>query len=236
VAYQPIVELESGRLRGFEALARWTHPRLGPVSPERFIPIAEMTGDIAAIGEWMIERATAQLARWRADGHEALRVTVNVSPVQLAQANFAELVAKALEAVGLTGDALGLEITEGALLETSTVERENVGRLKDLGVRIVLDDFGTGYSALGYIRRFPLDVIKIDRSFTRDMTKDTQAAALVQAILAMARGMNLEVVAEGVETPEQRQLLRLLGCRLGQGYLFSRPAAAEDAEFEFSGL
>lgn len=231
--YQPIVELDTGRLSGFEALARWRHPDLGDIAPERFIPLAEMTGDIVAIGAWMLDRALGQLASWRAEGRGELRVTVNVSPIQLAQGDFAGRVETCLHAHELPGEALGLEITEGALMDTSTTERENLAALTALGVRIVLDDFGTGYSALSYIRRFPLDVIKIDRSFTSDLSEDHQAAALVQAIIAMARGMDLEVIAEGVETREQRKFLRLLGCRMGQGYLFSRPVPAEQVRFEF---
>jgi diguanylate cyclase len=231
--FQPIVELDSGKLRGFETLARWTHPELGPINPAEFVPLAEITADIIPIGEFMMTQAVAQLARWRSEGHDELRVTVNVSPLQLKQANFAEVVADILNDAGLDGNAIGVEITEGALLETGEIERHNLERLKELGARIVLDDFGTGYSALGYIRRFPIEVIKIDRSFVTDMTSDRAAAALVQAILAMARAMDLEIVAEGIETVEQRQLLRLLGCALGQGYLFSRPLPGSDVPFVF---
>ncbi len=231
--FQPIVELDSGRLRGFEALARWTHPQLGSIGPDKFIPLAEMTADIIAIGEWMMTEAVGQLVRWRAGGHPELRVSVNVSPLQLKQGNFADVVKGILDRAGLSGEAVGVEITEGALLETGEIEKRNLQRLRDLGMSIVLDDFGTGYSALGYIRRFPIEVIKIDRSFVTDMTSAQPAAALVQAILAMANGMNLDVVAEGIETVEQRQLLRLLGCRLGQGYLFSPPRPASEVPVVF---
>jgi diguanylate cyclase (GGDEF)-like protein len=232
VAYQPIVELESGKVRGFEALARWTRPDLGPVSPVDFIPVAELTADIIPIGEWVIEQAASQLAAWRADGHPELWVTVNVSPLQLEQPNFAEVAAAILDRAGLGGEAVGFEITEGALLETGVIQQRNLTRLKEQKSPIILDDFGTGYSALGYLQRFPVDVIKIDRSFVAGMTDQRHAAALVQAILAMAEGMEMEIVAEGIELPEQLQILRLLGCRFGQGFLFSRPLRGEDVRFD----
>jgi diguanylate cyclase (GGDEF)-like protein len=229
-AFQPIVELETGELSSFETLARWTHPELGPVGPDEFIPLAEVTADIVPIGELMLELALEQLAGWRAAGHPDLRITANLSPLQLEQENLDARVATALDRAGLPGDALGLEITEGALLETGQTQQRNLLRLKDLGVQMVLDDFGTGYSALSYLQRVPIDVIKIDRSFVDRMTADRTAAALVQAILAMANGMGLDIIAEGVETTQQRDLLRLLGCRYGQGYLFSKPLPADQVK------
>jgi diguanylate cyclase (GGDEF)-like protein len=226
-AFQSIVELETGEPVGFETLARWEHPTLGAVGPDVFIPLAEVTGDIIALGELMLERALTEVAGWRRVGDPGLRVNVNVSPLQLEQPNLAEVVGNALARHGLPGSAVGLEITEGALLETGKIQQRNLAGVKDLGVRIVLDDFGTGYSALSYLQRFPIDVIKIDRRFVDAMTTDRTAAALVKAILAMAEGMELEIVAEGIETVEQRDLLRQLGCRFGQGYLFSRPVPAD---------
>lgn len=230
-AFQPIVELETGAITSFETLARWTHPELGVVGPDEFIPLAEVTADIIPIGELMLERALEQLACWRTEGHRDLRITVNLSPLQLELTNLAERVGSALNDHGLLGDALGLEITEGALLESGQIQQQNLLRLKDLGVQMVLDDFGTGYSALSYLQRFPVDVIKVDRSFVDRMTADRTAAALVQAILAMASGMGLDIIAEGVETGQQRDLLRLLGCRYGQGYLFSKPVPADRVAF-----
>lgn len=224
--FQPIVELETGQVRAYETLARWNHPELGAVSPVRFIPAAEATGDIIPIGEWILTQACAQLARWRATDTPQLNLTVNLAPLQLEQPNLAEIVASILDASGVPGDALVLEITEGVLLENATIQHENLHRLRQLGIRIALDDFGTGYSALGYLKRFPIDIIKIDRSFVTGIEDQRSDAALIQAILAMAKGMDLQLVAEGIETPSQRQLLRLLGCQYGQGFLFSKPLAA----------
>lgn len=228
-AYQPIVNLDSGRLRAFETLARWHHPDLGQVSPDQFIPAAEATGDIIAIGEWILTQACHQLARWRHAGQTELKVTVNLAPLQLEQPNLAEIVHNILQQAGIPGDALVLEITEGVLLESAAVQHHNLQHLRRLGVQIALDDFGTGYSALGYLKRFPIDIIKIDRSFIDSIETGRQDAALVQAILAMAKGMELDIVAEGIETPGQRQLLHLLGARYGQGFLFSPPVPAAEA-------
>lgn len=227
-AYQPIVELDSGTVYGFEALARWSHPSLGAVSPAEFVPLAELTADIIPIGEWMLEAAARQAAEWRDEIDPDLRVTVNVAPLQLEQPNFADIFAATLARHGLPGNTVGVEITEGGLLETGVIQQRNLCRIKGLGTWIVLDDFGTGYSALSYLRRFPIDVIKIDRSFVETLVEDRTAAALVQAILTMARGLDMQVVAEGIETDEQADLLRRMGCRYGQGYLFGRPVAAVD--------
>jgi EAL domain-containing protein (putative c-di-GMP-specific phosphodiesterase class I) len=198
------------------------------VPPGEFVPIAELTGDIVPIGEWMIETAAAQIADWRKAVDPALKITVNVSPLQLQQRDFAERFAATLARHGLPGGAIGIEITEGDLMETGAIQHRNLMQLKEAGVRIVLDDFGTGYSALSYLRIFPIDTIKIDRSFVDTIGEDRASAALVQAMLTMSRGMDMLVVGEGVETEEQAKLLRLLGCHYGQGYLFGRPAAAAD--------
>jgi diguanylate cyclase len=222
--FQPIVELEGGELRGFESLVRWKSPQLGPVGPAEFIPIAELTADVIPIGDWMLEEAARCLSSWRATVDPELRITVNVSPTQLEQPSFVDVFTAIIGRAELPGDAFGIEITEGGLLETGVVQQRNILQLKELGTRIVLDDFGTGYSALSYLRRFPIDLLKIDRSFVAGMTDDRVSAAVVQAILAMSRAMGMEVVAEGIETEEQAQLLRRLGCRYGQGYLFGRPS------------
>lgn len=224
--FQPILELEGNALRGFEALARWDSAELGEISPADFIPLAELTGDIIPIGRWMMEAAAAQIALWRDEVDPELVVTVNVSPLELQQAGFADDVAAILARHGIPGTALGIEITEGGLMETAAIEQANLMRLKEMGVYIVLDDFGTGYSALSYLRHFPIDSIKIDRSFVEAFGEDRAATSLVQAMLTMSRGMEMEVVAEGIETEEQAKLLRLLGCPYGQGYFFGRPAAA----------
>ena len=227
--FQPIVALEDRSLVGFEALARWESAKLGSVSPAEFIPLAELSSDIVSIGEAMVRQAADFAAALRERTGRELRVTVNVSPLQLGQADFAESVRDAFGSRGLDGRSVGIEITEGALLQSGTHEQDNLGRLREFGADILLDDFGTGYSALGYLHDFLIDTIKIDRSFIARMVDDRHSAALIQAILAMARGMDMEIVAEGIETEEQAKLLRLLGCRTGQGFGLGRPAAAPEA-------
>jgi diguanylate cyclase (GGDEF)-like protein len=228
VEFQPIVELATGRTESYEALARWRHPERGLIGPSVFIPEAEATGDIVLIGEHVLRTACTQLSLWRAIApHDGLRVTVNFSPVQLAVANIAEVVAGILAETGLPGSALTLEITEGVFISAGAIQRRNLEALHELGIRIALDDFGTGYSALSYLKRFPVDVIKVDRCFLDGLETDHRDAALMRAILAMGAGMDLEVVAEGVETRAQRELLRLSGCTWGQGFLFAEPLPPE---------
>jgi diguanylate cyclase len=224
--FQPIVELETGRIHAYETLARWHHPELGNVSPVEFIPAAEATADIIPIGEWILTHACEQLAQWRLTSSADLKMTVNLAPLQLEQPNLAAIVQTIMRDAGVPGDALVLEITEGVLLESAGVQQHNLAALRQLGIRIALDDFGTGYSALGYLKRFPIDIIKIDRSFITGIEDQRYDTALIQAILAMAKGMDLEIIAEGIETPSQNKLLRLLGARYGQGYLFSKPLPA----------
>jgi len=225
VAYQPIIDLDSGSLAGFEALARWTSPELGAVSPAEFIPVAERTGDIVKIGEWVLRTACAQVGEWRRAGAD-LSVSVNLAPLQLELANLGNIVEAALAEHDLPASALVLEITEGVLIGPGVVQARNLQRIRELGVRISLDDFGTGYSALGYLKRLPIDQLKLDRSFVEALEGSRRDTALVQAILALAQGLELKVVAEGIETSGQRQLLKLLGCSLGQGYLFAPPRPA----------
>jgi diguanylate cyclase (GGDEF)-like protein len=227
LAYQPIVALQDGAPVAFEALVRWTSPELGEVSPAEFIPLAERSGDIVEIGEWVLRTACAQLALWRREQAD-LSMSVNLAPLQLELPNLQKVVASALAEQGLPASALVLELTEGALIEAGALQTKNIQLLRELGVQVALDDFGTGYSALGYLKRFPIDKLKIDRSFITGLESDRQDAAVVQAILALARGLDLEVVGEGIETAGQRQVLTLLGCPLGQGYLFGRPASATD--------
>jgi diguanylate cyclase (GGDEF)-like protein len=228
VVFQPIVELSSGRTCGYEALARWTHPALGTVSPSEFIPLAEMTGEIVMIREHVLRTACAQLAAWRASSGEDLNITVNLSPVQLAVPNIAEVIRDILVENGLRGSALALEITEGVFMAPGAIEHRNLDLIRALGVQIALDDFGTGYSALSYLKRFPVDVIKADRSFLDGLGADRRDLAVMRAILAIGAGMDIQVVAEGVETHRQRELLRLSGCPYAQGYLFSQPLPAEE--------
>jgi diguanylate cyclase len=228
--FQPIVSLETGRIAGYEALARWKSETLGPISPADFIPLAELTSDIVPIGELMVTRAAAFAAEAREAIGEEVRVTLNTSPVQLDRPDYAAMVRETFEAHGLTGRSVGIEITEGTLLETGLLEQTNLGLLREFGARVLLDDFGTGYSSFGYLRDFQIDTIKVDRSFVDLMVQeDRHSVALIQAILAMARGMDMEVIAEGIETEEQQKLLRLLGCRYGQGFGLGRPVDAAQA-------
>ena len=221
--YQPIVELDTGRSIGVEALLRWTHPERGAVPPSDFIPIAEVTGAIVPIGRWVLQTACRQIARWRLVDPE-LTMNVNVSVLQLRDPTFPQDVKRALESTGLPGSALILEITESALLEDDDQTRDTLQALKQLGVAVALDDFGTGYSALGYLRRFPVDILKIDRSFVSGGDADDDDDPLVRTIVELGRAYELDVVAEGIEDERQRRRLVELGCSHGQGYHFGRPA------------
>ncbi|GEN79540.1 putative bifunctional diguanylate cyclase/phosphodiesterase [Actinotalea fermentans] len=225
--YQPIVELDTGRSTGVEALLRWRHPDRGVVPPSDFIPIAEVTGAIVPIGRWVLQTACRQIARWRLVD-PTLTMNVNVSAHQLRDPAFPEDVRRALDASGLPGAALILEITESVLLEDDEQTLDSLRALKALGVAVALDDFGTGYSALGYLRRFPVDILKIDRSFVSggDAGHD-DGDQLVRTIVELGRAYALDVVAEGIEDEGQRQRLVELGCSHGQGFHFGRPADEE---------
>jgi diguanylate cyclase (GGDEF)-like protein len=220
--YQSIVDLRDGSIIGFESLARWNHPRRGMVPPAVFIPIAEDSGLIIALGRWTLIEACRQAMNWPAH----MKVSVNVSPVQFAEADFVDTVAAAITAAGLDAGRLELELTEGIFLENNSSTAATLRRLKDLGVSIALDDFGTGYASLSYLRVFPFDKIKIDRSFVSDLGAGNQLVAVVQAVVSIARALGMETTAEGVETTEQQHFLAALGCDQAQGWLFSRPAPA----------
>jgi diguanylate cyclase (GGDEF)-like protein/PAS domain S-box-containing protein len=220
-----------GRPLGAEALLRWRHPVLGMVSPARFIPVAEESGLILPIGQWVLETACAQLARWQQHpALAALTLAVNVSARQFRQDNFVAQVRACLTDNRISPSRLKLELTESMVLENVEETIRKMGELKSLGVRFSMDDFGTGYSSLIYLKRLPLDQIKIDQSFVRDITTDQDDAAIVQTIIAMAHSLDLEVIAEGVETAEQRAFLEQRGCRAYQGYLFGRPVAGPEFE------
>lgn len=221
--YQPIVELDTGRSTGVEALLRWTHPERGAVPPSDFIPIAEVTGAIVPIGRWVLQTACRQIARWRLVD-PGLTMNVNVSAHQLRDPAFPEDVRRALDASGIPGAALILEITESVLLEDDEQTLDSLRALKELGVAVALDDFGTGYSALGYLRRFPVDILKIDRSFVSGGDAGQDDDQLVRTIVELGRAYRLDVVAEGIEDEGQRRRLVELGCSHGQGYHFGRPA------------
>ncbi|MDZ5459975.1 putative bifunctional diguanylate cyclase/phosphodiesterase [Azohydromonas lata] len=222
LAYQPQVCAVSGRISGVEALLRWTHPEHGAVSPAEFIPIAEAVGLMPRLGRWVLEQACAQARQWPA----ALKVSVNVSARQLADAQFLDCVQAAVD--GLQERRIELEVTESALVDDADAAVQTLNRLRELGVQLALDDFGTGYSALGYLRRFRFDTLKIDRSFVNDLEADGEARVIVETILAMTRALGLVAIAEGVETAGQARMLRERGCEGLQGFLFSRPLAAQD--------
>ena len=233
VHYQPIVEIETHRVVALEALMRWKHPSQGFVRPDRFVRIAEEAGLIVPIGDFVLQRAVEDMVRWRQKGAEVVPVAINVSAVQLQRSNLAETITKLTRQHGLEPTMLQIEITESAVFErreagAREASEDAVGRLRELGVHIAIDDFGTGYSSLSYLKRWRVDTLKIDRSFVRDLVTDMSDLAIVSAIIAMARHLHIEVVAEGIEGWPQLEKLRHLGCSYAQGYLFARPAAAED--------
>ncbi|HEV7814222.1 MAG TPA: EAL domain-containing protein [Janthinobacterium sp.] len=228
VYFQPIVHLRSGRIHKAEALIRWNHPQRGLVSPQEFIPLAEASGLIVDIGEWVFREAAQWIRRWRGEHHAEFQVSVNQSPLEFQRDGDAYrgwLVH--LQELGLEGQAIVVEITEGLLLDAGTAVTDKLLQLRDAGIQVALDDFGTGYSSLSYLKKFDIDYLKIDRSFTRNLAPESSDMALSEAIIVMAHKLGLQVIAEGVETPEQRDLLLAAGCDYGQGYLFARPMPGE---------
>jgi diguanylate cyclase (GGDEF)-like protein/PAS domain S-box-containing protein len=231
--YMPVVSLETGRVTGFEALVRWRHPRRGRVPPGDFISVAEDAGLTIAIDRWMLHRACRQVKAWHGRFPEAagrLTVSVNLSGRQFRQSDLVEAVEQAIAEAGLEGPSLAVEITENVLIESTDQALQILGRLRRMGVEIYLDDFGTGYSSLSYLQRFPIDVVKIDRSFVARMGPRGEGHEIVRAIVTLAHNLGLRVVAEGIETPDQLAELRTLRCGYGQGALFSLPVSAERAE------
>lgn len=227
VVYQPKVAIGSGRIVGFEALLRWNNPVLGEVSPVRFIPIAERTGLIVPIGAWVFEQTCRQMRRWNSAGTCQVRVAVNLSPRQLYQKDLIEMIVRCLDQSGIDPTCLELEITESALMSREQEVDQRLRAIRALGIELSIDDFGTGYSSLAYLKRFPVQRLKIDRAFIRDLGRDEDSAAIVLSIINLARGLKLAVVAEGVETHEQLEMLRALSCDEYQGFLFSRPVEAD---------
>jgi EAL domain-containing protein (putative c-di-GMP-specific phosphodiesterase class I) len=227
--YQPEIELTTRKIVGLEALIRWNHPERGLISPMDFIPLAEESGLILPVGDWVISQACKQIQTWcREDArHKTLRVGVNLSARQFSRDGLADHVKALLLQFGVNSRQLGLEMTESSLIPNLRIALEVLSSLRALGVSLLLDDFGTGYSSLNHLHSFPFDVLKIDRSFVDRMTEGDQPLQIVRTIIELARVLGLDVVAEGIETPEQYRLLRQLGCRFGQGYLFARPMTAE---------
>jgi EAL domain-containing protein (putative c-di-GMP-specific phosphodiesterase class I) len=222
IQYQPLMDLESGVEIGFESLLRWNHPQKGMISPAAFIPVAEASGLIVPIGTWVLEHACKLAATLK----ENLSVAVNISPAQFKSGKLVDSVSAALAKSGLAASRLELEITESSLLEKTSETLQILKSLKELGVSIVLDDFGTGYSGLGYLNSFPFDKIKIDRSFVKDLGTRQKSRELVRAAVNIGQSLGLVTLAEGIETQDQLEFLRGLGCLQGQGYLFS-PAMPE---------
>jgi diguanylate cyclase (GGDEF)-like protein/PAS domain S-box-containing protein len=231
VVYQPIVEMSTGEIQKAEALVRWRHPTRGLISPAEFIPVAESSGLIVEIGEWVFGQAAAQVNAWRKTLHPQFQISVNKSPIQFENPNPDHSPwIQQLHRMGLDGDSITVEITEGLLLSTSDGVVEQLLQLRDEGINVSLDDFGTGYSSLSYLQRFDIDFVKIDQSFVRNLVAGSTDMALCQAIIAMAHSLDMMVVAEGVETEVQRDLLSAAGCDYAQGYLYSKPVSAPEFE------
>ncbi|MBY0239111.1 MAG: EAL domain-containing protein [Burkholderiaceae bacterium] len=233
--FQPIVHLRSGRIHKAEALVRWRHPLRGMVSPLEFIPLAEASGVIHEIGEWVFQQSAHWIERWRADIHPEFQVSVNQSPLEFQREGGYEGWMRQLAELGLPGQSVVLEITEGLLLDASDAVTKKLLQLRDGGIQVALDDFGTGYSSLSYLKKFDIDYLKIDRSFTRNLAPDSSDMALSDAIIVMAHKLGLRVIAEGVETLEQRDLLAQAGCDYGQGYLFAKPMPALEFDAHLRG-
>ena len=225
--YQPILELATGKVVCLEALLRWHDPTLGLLMPDQFIPLAEETGLIIPLGEWVLRSACAQMKSWIEAGLPRISVSVNISGIQVGRSELDRLVGQALQETGLAPEFLEIELTETSIMLAQDNAAQVLKRLRDIGIRVSLDDFGTGYSSLSYLQNFPVDNIKIDRSFVEDITRGEGHTAIVLAVLAMADSLGLQVVAEGIETEQQLAFLRQKGCHLGQGYLFSRPVSPE---------
>ena len=228
VFYQPQINLDSGQIVGAEALLRWQRTGVGLVSPDQFIPLAEETGLIMPIGEWVLREACAQCQTWRQWGWKDMRISVNLSAIQFKQANLNAIVAGILKETGLEPGFLELELTENIAMQHVETSLKTLKTLKWMGVRISIDDFGTGYSSLSYLKQFPIDRLKIDRSFISDIASDPDDAAIIVAIIAMAHCLGLEVIAEGVETDEQLKFLKMHGCNDVQGYLLGYPVPADE--------
>ncbi|MFL6845171.1 MAG: putative bifunctional diguanylate cyclase/phosphodiesterase [Allosphingosinicella sp.] len=231
LAYQPLIDLRTGAISGFEALARWTHPRRGPISPVEFIPVAEESGLIVPLGRWALESALATLSEWdsAAGAPLPLSVSVNLSALQIARDDIAGLVSSALARHGLSGSRLTLELTESAIVQDPRRATAVLEGLKALDVSIAMDDFGTGYTSLAYLQRLPIDMLKIDRSFVTAMLGDGDSVAIVRAILSLARALGMATTAEGIDSPELAEALAEMGCSHGQGFHFARPLEPDSA-------
>jgi len=227
VFYQPKIELDSARIIGMEALIRWLHPEMGFISPDEFIPLAEESGLIIPLGEWTLRTACEQTKVWHDAGFD-LEIAVNFSACQFQQQNLVAVVKRIIAETGIAPESLNLELTESSIMRNAETAVKILDELKSSGIKISIDDFGTGYSSLGYLKRLPIDVLKIDKSFITHLTTNSEDAALVNAIISLAHNLRLKIVAEGIETEEQLRFLHLLRCDEGQGYFFSKPVCAKD--------
>jgi EAL domain-containing protein (putative c-di-GMP-specific phosphodiesterase class I) len=229
VHYQPIIALETGRLAGFEALVRWEHPERGQVVPGEFIPVAEETGLIVAIGQQVLEQACKSMVQWQrlSPTYRSLSLSVNLSSRQVSQQDLIEKIRGVLDESGIDPHCLKLEITESVVMENAEAATLMFKQLRALGVQLSIDDFGTGYSSLSYLHRFPVNYLKVDKSFVGRMSEGNDNSEIVRTIVTLARNLGMEVIAEGVETEHQNNQLKSLGCDYGQGYLFSRPIGAQ---------
>ncbi|MGB7274055.1 MAG: bifunctional diguanylate cyclase/phosphodiesterase, partial [Geitlerinemataceae cyanobacterium] len=231
VVYQPIISLATDRIVGFEALLRWHHPELGSISPAQFIPVAEETGSIVRLGEWILFQACRQLRIWeqQMNSRLPLKISVNISGRQFSQTNLISQIDRILELTGVRGSNLKLEVTESAIMDNADSATKMLLQLKERQIQLCMDDFGTGYSSLSYLHRFPLDTLKIDRSFISPIKSFRDKSEILQTIVTLAHNLGMSVVAEGVETATQKKTLRSLGCEFAQGYLFSKPVDAQSA-------
>ncbi len=231
--YQPKVDLGTGRLKGAEALIRWNNPRNGLMPPGLFIPILEETGMISEVGRWALRQSLAEWLRWRRAGLPAVRIAVNVSPLQLRDPTFLSQLVQTITVAEDAAQGLELEITESMIMDDVQHSIASLAAIREMGISVAIDDFGTGFSSLGYLAKLPIDKLKIDRMFIRDMTASADGLSLVSTMLKLAHSLNLKVVAEGVETEDQARLLRLLKCDEIQGYLVSPAIAGADFEARF---
>ena len=236
VYYQPVLDIESMQVIGAEALLRWNRDQTGLVSPGEFIPALEEIGLITSVGEWVLRTVCKQSLDWQQMGLPPLRMMVNLSPRQFSDHNLTKIITNILDETGIEPNLIDLEITESVLMADNRQNCDTLNELKELGVHISLDDFGTGYSSLSYLKHFPIDILKIDQSFIRDLTQSSDSVAIVTAILALANVLQLEVIAEGVESDAQLTLLRSLNCNIAQGFLFDRPMPADAFENLFQHL
>jgi predicted signal transduction protein with EAL and GGDEF domain len=240
VHYQPFVNLHTRKVVGLEALIRWHHPVHGMIPADQFIPVAEETGLIVPMGNFVLHRTLQTMSAWQKAGVTLVPISLNVAPAQLQRGELQSTISTLLKTHGLTPELLQLEMTERAVFESSQSKpgenrQDTMARLRDLGIKIAIDDFGTGYSSLSYLKNWRVDALKIDRSFVRDLVTDSSDLAIVSAIIAIARHLHIQVIAEGIEAYQQAEILRKLGCSVGQGFLFARPLPADQCLAMLSG-